>query len=146
LSPDDFTAWEMQFQAHVGFAEWKLFQKVEPVVDEAHLATLLEGGVAGGNETHASRSYEKEIRHKLRKWNENNDKIRQSLVEALCENHQTKLMALEFQSKTTHAFYAAIKSRLKDTSSQSLNFHTGILNGMKCYARRAFIERVESPS
>ena len=67
LSPEDFTAWEMQFQAYVGYAEWKLFQKVEPVVDEDHLATLLEGGVAGGNETRASRSYEKDIRHKLKK-------------------------------------------------------------------------------
>ena len=67
LSPEDFTAWEMQFQAHFGFAEWKLFQKVEPVVDEVHLATLFEGGVAGGNETRESRSYEKEIRRKLKK-------------------------------------------------------------------------------
>jgi len=34
LVPEDFAAWEMQVQAHVGYAEWKLFQKVEPVVDE----------------------------------------------------------------------------------------------------------------
>ena len=80
LSPEDFTAWEMQFQAHVGYAEWKLFQNVEPVVDEDHLDTLLEGGVAGGDETRASKSYVKEIRYDLKKWNENNDKIRQSLV------------------------------------------------------------------
>ena len=50
LFPEDFTAWEMQFQAHVGFAEWKLFQEEERAVDEAHLATLLAGGVAGGAE------------------------------------------------------------------------------------------------
>ena len=78
----------MQFQAHVGFAEWKLFQTEEPVVDEDYLITLLEGGVAEGNETRESRSYEKDIRHKLKKSNENNDKIRQSLVESLCENQQ----------------------------------------------------------
>ena len=140
LVPEDFAAWEMQFQAHVGYAEWKLFQKVEPVVDEAHLATLLDGGVAGGAATHASRAYEREVRHDLRKWNENNDKIRQALVESLCENKQTKLMALEFQDKTTPAFYAALKSRLKDTSSQSLNFHTGILNGMKCLSNETRVE------
>ena len=66
LSPDDFTAWEMQFQAHVGYAEWKLFQEEEPVVDEAHLFTLLDGGVAGGGETRASRSYEKTLDQRIR--------------------------------------------------------------------------------
>ncbi len=49
-------------------------------------------------------------------------------------------MALEFQNKTTPSFYSAIKSRLKDTSSQSLNFHTGILNGMKCLSNETRIE------
>ena len=63
----------MQFQAHIIFAEWKLLQTEAPVVDRDYLATMLEGGVAGGNENCASRSYEKEIRH--------NYKIRQSLVE-----------------------------------------------------------------
>ena len=53
------------------------------MVDEAHLATLLVGGVAGGAATRASRSYEKDIRHDLKKWNSNNDKIRQCLVESL---------------------------------------------------------------
>ena len=107
----------MQFQAHVGFAEWKLFQEEEPVVDEAHLITLLDGGAAGGDETRASRSYEKDIRSKSKKWHQNCDKIRQSLVESLCDNKQTKLMALEFQLKNTVELYAAIKSRLKDTSA-----------------------------
>ncbi len=34
LNSDDFTAWEMMFQAHVGYAEWKLFQEAEPAIDE----------------------------------------------------------------------------------------------------------------
>jgi uncharacterized membrane protein YgcG len=130
----------MQFQAHVGYAEWKLFQEEEPVVDEAHLFTLLDGGVAGGGETRASRSYEKDIRSQSKKWHQYCDKIRQSLVESLCDNKQTKLMALEFQSKNTVELYAAIKSRLKDTSAQSLNFHTGILNAMKCLSNETRID------
>ena len=140
LNPDDFTAWEMMFQAHVGYAEWKLFQEPEPAIDEVKLNTLLEGGVAGGAETRASRSYEKDIKYKRKKWNQNCDKIRQSLVESLCDNKQTKLMTLEFQSKNTVQLYAAIKFRLKDTSAQSLNFHTGILNAMKCLSNETRIE------
>ena len=49
-------------------------------------------------------------------------------------------MALEFQSKNTVELYAAIKSRLKDTSAQSLNFHTGILNAMKCLSNETRID------
>jgi hypothetical protein len=49
-------------------------------------------------------------------------------------------MDLEFQSKNTVELYAAIKSRLKDTSAQSLNFHTGILNAMKCLSNETRIE------
>ena len=120
---------------HLGYVEWKLFKRKNQL-----LTTLLDGGVASGPETRASRSYEKEIRHDLKKWYENNDKIRQSLVESLCENQQTKLIALEFQSKTTPAFYAAVTSRLKDTSSQSLNFHTGIPNAMKCLTNETKID------
>ena len=62
LTPEDFTAWEMMFQAHVGYAEWKLFQTAEPVIDAAHLNTLLRGGVAGGGATRESRSYVDDIK------------------------------------------------------------------------------------
>jgi hypothetical protein len=51
-------------------------------------------------------------------------------VEALCDNQQTKLMAMEFQDLPTGDFYDAVKNRVKDSSTQSLNFHTGILNQM----------------
>ena len=33
LDPEDFCAWEMMFQAYVGFSEWELFESPEPVVD-----------------------------------------------------------------------------------------------------------------
>ena len=64
------------------------------------------------------------------KWKANNDNIRQKLVESFCENKQTKLIALEFQDLPTHEFYLSLECRLKDTSSQSLNYHSGILNRM----------------
>jgi hypothetical protein len=41
-------------------------------------------------------------------------------------------MAMEFRDLPTSEFYDAVTSRVKDTSSQSLNYHTGILNAMKC--------------
>jgi hypothetical protein len=43
-------------------------------------------------------------------------------------------MAMEFQDLPTVDFYEAVKNRVKDTSTQSLNYHTGILNAMKCTA------------
>ena len=68
------------------------------------------------------------------------DKIRQQLIEALCDNKQTKLIALEFQHLPTWDFYEALTSRVKDTSSQSLNYHTGILNAMRCLSHETRIE------
>ena len=106
---DGLTTWEMMFQAHVGYAERKLFQKAEPAIDEAKLNTLLDGGVAGGADTRALHSYEKNIKYKLKKWNQNCVKISQSLVESLCDSNQTKLMALEFQSTNTVQLYASLK-------------------------------------
>jgi hypothetical protein len=44
------------------------------------------------------------IQGKKEKWKLNTDKIRQSLVESLCENKHTKLMALEFQKLKTVEF------------------------------------------
>ena len=77
------------------------------------------------------------------RWKNNNDQIRQKLVESLCENKQTKLIALEFQDLPTPAFYAALEKRLKDTSSQSLNYHTGILNRMHCMSNETRMEFVD---
>ena len=37
LDPEDFCAWEMMFQAYVGFLEWELFEKAGPELD----ATIL---------------------------------------------------------------------------------------------------------
>ena len=137
LDPEDFASWSMMFQAHVGFEEWELFNKEEPQVHEDTLLDLL---AANGDDTEASLRYEKKIRVEQKKWKRNSDQIRQQLVEALCENKQTKLMALEFQNLPTWEFYAALTSRVKDTSSQSLNYHTGILNAMKCLSHETRIE------
>ena len=86
---------------------------------------------AEGDDTDESRRYEKQIRGDRKKWKKNSDKIRQNLVESLCENPHTKLMAMEFKDLPTAEFYDAVTSRVKDTSSQSLNYRTGILNAMK---------------
>jgi len=98
LDPEDFASWSMMFQAHVGFEEWELFNKEEPQVHEDTLLDLL---AANGDDTEASLRYEKKIRVEQKKWKRNSDQIRQQLVEALCENKQTKLMALEFQNLPT---------------------------------------------
>jgi hypothetical protein len=47
--------------------------------------------------TVASKKYEKQIEGEKLKWKLNMDRVRQALVESLCENKQTQLMAMEFQ-------------------------------------------------
>ena len=74
------------------------------------------------------------IKSDRKKYLKNSDKIRQNLVESLYDNPQTKLMAMEFQDMDTADFYQAVVNRVKDASVQSLNYHTGILNAMKCVA------------
>ena len=91
LDPEDFASWEMMFQALVGFEEWELFGQEEPQVDEGKLLDLL---AENGDDTEASLRYEKKIRVDQKKWKRNSDKIRQQLIEALCDNKQTKLIAL----------------------------------------------------
>ena len=76
---------------------------------------LLDLLAENGDDTEDSLRYEKKIRVDQKKWKRNSDKIRQQLVEALCDNKQTKLMALEFQSLPTWEFYEALTSRVKDT-------------------------------
>jgi hypothetical protein len=49
-------------------------------------------------------------------------------------------MAMEFQKLPTEEFFDAIKKRVKDTSAQSLNYHTGILNSMKCHSNEKRME------
>ena len=39
---------------------------------------------------------------------------------------------MDFREVPTADFYDAVTNRVKDTSSQSLNYHTGILSAMKC--------------
>ena len=131
LDPEDFASWEMLFKNYCGYEEWELFYADEPVVDEDELEALR---TPEGNDTDESRRYERRIKYDLKKWKKNSDKIRQNLVEALCDNQQTKLMAMEFQDLPTSDFYDAVKNRVKDSSTQSLNFHTGILNQMTCTA------------
>ena len=129
LDPEDFASWEMLFQNYCGYQEWELFWQDEPEVDMTQLEQLQS---AEGDDTDESRRYEKQIRGDRKKWKKNSDKIRQNLVESLCENPHTKLMAMEFRDLPTADFYDAVTSRMKVTSSQSLNYHTGILNAMKC--------------
>ena len=86
LDPEDFCAWEMMFQAYVGFSEWELFESPEPVVDEVLLQSLYN---ADGHATVASAKYEKQIHGKQERWKLNTDKVRQSSVESLCENKHT---------------------------------------------------------
>ena len=118
LDPEDFAGWEMMFKAYVGYAEWELFRETEPRVTQEQRDSMVE---SDGSPTAALTALLISTNIKFDRWKANNDNIRQKLVESLCENKQTKLMALEFQDLPTPAFYAALEKRLKDTSSQSLN-------------------------
>ena len=89
LDPEDFCAWEMMFQAYVGFSEWELFEQAEPELDPVVYAALLSPQL---DPTAESKKYEKQVKGDKLKWKLNMDKVRQGLVESLCENKQTKLM------------------------------------------------------
>ena len=49
-------------------------------------------------------------------------------------------MAMEFQKLPTKEIFDKVKLRVKDTSAQSLNFHTGILNKMCCLSNEKRME------
>ena len=140
LDPEDFAGWEMMFKAYVGYAEWGLFKEEEPKVSEQ---ARLDGLDSKGDPTPALTALVIATNIKNDKWKANNDNIRQKLVESLCENKQTKLIALEFQDLPTHEFYLSLERRLKDTSSQSLNYHSGILNRMVCLSNETRMEYVD---
>ena len=121
----------MMFQAYVGFNEWELFETAEPELDATAYAALL---TPSQDQTPESKKYEKQVENYKRKWKLNSNKVRQALIESLCETKQTKLMAMEFQKLPTKEFFDAIRKSVKDTSAQSLNYRTGILNSMKCHS------------
>ena len=129
LDPEDFASWELLFKNYCGYAEWELFYEDLPAIDMDELEQLQD---AGGEDTEESRHYVRRIKSDRKKYLKNSDKIRQNLVESLYDNPQTKLMAMEFQDLDTADFYQSVVNRVKDTSVQSLNYHTGILNAMKC--------------
>ena len=129
LDLEDFASWEMMFKNYCGYQEWELFWTDEPEIDEEELAALR---TPEGDDTNESLRYERRISSDQKKWKKNADKLRQNLVESLCENQTTKLLAMEFQDLPTKEFYEALTNRVKDTSSQSLTYHTGLLNQMKC--------------
>ena len=90
LDPDDFCAWEIMFQAYVGFSEWELFESPELVVDQTVLQFHYN---ADGHATVQPAKVEKQIKNSHDKRKSNTYKLRQSLVESLCENKHTNLMA-----------------------------------------------------
>jgi hypothetical protein len=140
LDPEDFAGWEMMLKAFVGYAEWELFRESEPQVLQSQRDSMVE---SDGTPTAALTALIISTAIKWDRWKANNDNIRQKLVESLCENKQTKLIALEFQDLPTPAFYSALEKRLKDTSSQSLNYHTGILNRLTCLSNETRMEYVD---
>jgi hypothetical protein len=130
LDPEDFASWELLFRNYCGYQEWDLFYyQYMPEIDMDELEQLQ---TPDGADTEESRRYVRQIKSDRKKYQKNTDKIRQNLVESLYDNPQTKLLAMEFQDYDTYDFYEAVVNRVKDTSVQSLNYHTGILNAMKC--------------
>ena len=92
----------MMFKTYVGYAEWE----PEPKVSDADQASMVD---FHGAPSAALTALVVSTNIKHDKWNANNDKIRQKLVESLCENKQTKLIALEFQDLLTNEFYLALE-------------------------------------
>ena len=125
LDPEDFASWELLFKNYCGYQEWLLFYEDLPEINMEELEQLQD---ADGEDTEESRRYVRRIKSDRKKYLKNSDKIRQNLVESLYDNPQTKLMAMEFQDLDTASFYQSVVNRVKDTSVQSLNYHTGILN------------------
>ena len=75
------------FKAYVGYAEWALFKEPEPEVSEADRINMVD---SKGDPTPALTALVIATDIKRDKWKVNNDRIRQKLVESLCENKQTK--------------------------------------------------------
>jgi vancomycin resistance protein YoaR len=94
--------------------------------------------------TAASRKYGKQIDGEKLKWKLNTDKIRQALVESLCENKQTKLMAMEFQKLPRTCDEAFVKSVLFKTYQD--NFTLCPINNKQVYASLStmYSERLSS--
>ena len=74
-------------------AEWALFKEPEPQVSEEDRIRMVD---SKGDPTPALTALVIATDIKHDKWEVNNDSIRQNLVESLCENKQTQLIALEF--------------------------------------------------
>jgi len=75
----------MMFQAYVGFNEWELFETAEPELDATVYAALL---TSSQDPTPESKKYEKQVESDKKKWKLNSNKVRQALIESLCENKQ----------------------------------------------------------
>ena len=99
--PEDYCGWEMIFQAYVGFSEWELFVTVETELDATAYAALLTSSQDPSLE---SKKYEKQVESDNRKWKLNLNKVRQALIDSLCENKQTKLVVVEFQKAPPKEF------------------------------------------
>ena len=89
---------------------WELFETDEPELDATAYAALL---TSSQDPTPKSKKYEKQVESDKRKWKLNSNKVRQALIESLCENKQTNLMAMEFQKLPTKEYFDAIKKACK---------------------------------
>jgi hypothetical protein len=87
-----FTFWSTLFHAHVGKEEWTLFEVDESELDEEFYQATLE---EDGEETEESRAMESVFRNKHRKWERNQNKIHQYLVEACSNTKALRLQAIE---------------------------------------------------
>ena len=142
FDPENFTFWSTLFQAYVGKAEWALFEEPEPELDEnAYQQTLDEDG----EQTEQSQAMEKAFKNQFKKWEKNQNKIHQYLVEACSNTKALRLQTIEYIKLPGIEFYRSLEKRYLDTSSSQLTFHIGILNRMACgpsETRNDFVERL----
>ena len=143
FDPENFTFWFTLFQAHVGRAEWSLFETPEPepeVVDgEEYDRTLDEEGERTDDTRLLLRAVEKDHI----KWEKNQNKIHQQLVESCSDTKSLRLQTMEYIKLPGIEFYRSLEKRYLDTSSSQLTFHVGILNRMACGSSKSRLDFVE---
>ena len=120
---ENFTFWSTLFQAHVGKAEWSLFETPEPEVNADDYADTLD---ENGERTDETRILLKLVEKDHYKWEKNQNKIHQQLVESCSDTKSLRLQTIEYINLPGIEFYRSLEKRYLDTSSSQLTFHVGI--------------------
>jgi hypothetical protein len=108
FDPEHFTFWSTLCQAHVGKTDWALFEDPVPELDDdAYRATF----DVDDNETAESRAILKAFHREYAKYEKNQNKVHQLLVEACSETKALRLMTIEYIKLPGIEFYRSLEKR-----------------------------------